>query len=598
MTRTSTVFTVAGVTLISGLLVYAVYFDYRRRNDASFRKQLRKEKKKIDKHVSQTKADASVSIDPDELRAALEKVRSEDMPASSAEREQFFMSQVGMGEQLCTQGPVFHLPAALCFYRALRVYPSPVELIVIYQKTVPEPVFKIVMDLMNMDVSEPSSSSGSANQAGNSEEEEEPSPVSPVRSSPPSETSSHEWDRVTDPGSQTTELHSGRCVGYYNTFPPKSMNVKVDQAEAADGKKKILVAAKDIKAGDVIYKEQPIVTVLDLDLEGTGRYCTQCFRQIEEDTAVFAEDDRLSAVYCSKDCQARSKSQSENILFGIEPLLPPEIAPDLTNLDERKAAQQAFVDYLKRRGKAVPLLVSRFLARQVASETMKMVPGVAGSTPVSSNSIEDGEYSLMDHIERLRYLVTNVPEEEVTLVSGVLKTALPGIEAFVSQDRQTVLSGKMAYNAIGVCFGNGRNDKPDTGERPEDRERTRTPFGTSKQIGSGFYAVSAYINHSCDPSARPSFSDGTAELSLIANRDIKEGEEITMAYVDVSQHPDESPVDARRRRRIELARGWRFACTCTKCLAEGAQGGAADTDVPDQKDESKVEEVVQRVEGR
>ncbi|KZT29328.1 MAS20-domain-containing protein [Neolentinus lepideus HHB14362 ss-1] len=542
MTRTSTVLTVAGVTLVSGLFVYAVYFDYRRRNDASFRKKLRKEKKKIDKHVAQTKGDISVSIDTEDLRAALEKVRSEDMPGSAEEKEKFFMTHVGMGEQLSIQGPAFHLPAALSFYRALRVYPSPVELIVIYQKTVPEPVFKIVMDLMNMDVKE-------------------------------------------------------RVEGYYNVFPPKNMKVKVGQVEAADGKKKILVAAEDFKAGDVIYKEQPIVTVLDLDLEGKGIYCTHCFREIEKDMAIHAEQDRWDAVYCSKDCQVNSKTQSENILFGLEPILPPQIAPDLTNKEERKAVQQVFVDYLKRRGKAVPLLVSRFLARQVAAETTKMIPAAGGSSPAASNSLEDGEYSFMDHIERLRYLVTSIPDEEVTLVANVLKAALPGIEAFVSQERQILLTGKMAYNAIGVCFGGGRHDKPDSDEHPEDKERTRTPYGTSKQIGSGFYAVSAYLNHSCDPSARPSFSSGTAELSLIANRDIKEGEEITMAYVDVSQHPDESPTDARRRRRIELACGWRFACTCTKCLAEGAQGGVADSDVPDQKDESKVEEVVQRVEG-
>ena len=32
----------------------------------------------------------------------------------------------------------------MAFFRALRVYPSPVELIVIYQKTIPEPVFKVI----------------------------------------------------------------------------------------------------------------------------------------------------------------------------------------------------------------------------------------------------------------------------------------------------------------------------------------------------------------------------------------------------------------------------------------------------------------------
>jgi hypothetical protein len=39
--RESTFFTVAGVTVITGLLAYAFYFDYKRRNDVDFRKKLR-----------------------------------------------------------------------------------------------------------------------------------------------------------------------------------------------------------------------------------------------------------------------------------------------------------------------------------------------------------------------------------------------------------------------------------------------------------------------------------------------------------------------------------------------------------------------------
>jgi uncharacterized membrane protein YebE (DUF533 family) len=39
--KTSTAVTVAGVTVATGVLAYAVYFDYKRRNDTSFRKKLR-----------------------------------------------------------------------------------------------------------------------------------------------------------------------------------------------------------------------------------------------------------------------------------------------------------------------------------------------------------------------------------------------------------------------------------------------------------------------------------------------------------------------------------------------------------------------------
>lgn len=38
--RVSTVLTVAGVTVLGGLVAYAVYFDYKRRNDVEFRKRL------------------------------------------------------------------------------------------------------------------------------------------------------------------------------------------------------------------------------------------------------------------------------------------------------------------------------------------------------------------------------------------------------------------------------------------------------------------------------------------------------------------------------------------------------------------------------
>jgi len=196
------VWTLTTLTLLGGLVAYAVYFDYKRRNDADFRKKLRKDKKRVDKTVAQTKEPESSSsgVSLEELRAALETVKHEEPPQTAEAREQYFMSQVGLGEQLAVQGPAFYLPAALSFYRALRVYPSPVELIVIYQKTVPEPIFKIVMEMTNLDVSSPSSSPSPGVQSLPETEEEE---TSPTRGGPPSEASSQDWDKVTDPGTQT-----------------------------------------------------------------------------------------------------------------------------------------------------------------------------------------------------------------------------------------------------------------------------------------------------------------------------------------------------------------------------------------------------------
>ena len=76
------------------------------------------------------------------------------------------------------------------------------------------------------------------------------------------------------------------------------------------------------------------------------------------------------------------------------------------------------------------------------------------------------------------------------------------------------------------------------------------------------------LNHSCVPSAKPAFTSGTAELHLVATRDIKAGEEVTVSYVDTSKRSKDNAMEARRRRRMELARGWHFACSCTRCEEE------------------------------
>lgn len=104
------------------------------------------------------------------------------------------------------------------------------------------------------------------------------------------------------------------------------------------------------------------------------------------------------------------------------------------------------------------------------------------------------------------------------------------------------------------------------------------------------------INHSCSPSARPSFASGTSELQLIANQDLKKGDEITIAYVDVTCHVNETVTEARRRRRAELVRGWRIPCMCARCEKEAptmtSDGESKSLALEVRPDESELEERV------
>jgi import receptor subunit TOM20 len=102
------------------------------------------------------------------------------------------------------------------------------------------------------------------------------------------------------------------------------------------------------------------------------------------------------------------------------------------------------------------------------------------------------------------------------------------------------------------------------------------------------------ISHSCDPCARPSFDSGNSTIQLVATRDIKAGDEITVSYVDASVRDDEDVVQARYRRRKELARGWRFACQCDRCIKEAPPPSFAGEELQ-LKDGSKVEPIVSQI---
>jgi import receptor subunit TOM20 len=84
-------------------------------------------------------------------------------------------------------------------------------------------------------------------------------------------------------------------------------------------------------------------------------------------------------------------------------------------------------------------------------------------------------------------------------------------------------------------------------------------------------------------------------MHLVATRDIKAGDEITVSYIDASVHDDENVFQARYRRRKELVRGWRFACQCDRCAREAPSSSAGEKEIELKDDESKVEQIVSQV---
>ncbi|ORX49502.1 protein import receptor MAS20 [Hesseltinella vesiculosa] len=136
----------AGAAAVVGVS-FLFYFDYKRRNNPDFRRKLKRDRKKAAKLAKQTEEDDKQTMIK-LIEHVIVSAAREQYPKTPEEMEKFFMTQVAEGESLCAQGEAHYNDAVLPFYKALKVYPAPEELLQIYQKTLPEAVFSIVMNIL------------------------------------------------------------------------------------------------------------------------------------------------------------------------------------------------------------------------------------------------------------------------------------------------------------------------------------------------------------------------------------------------------------------------------------------------------------------
>lgn len=131
----TTIFAAVG-TIFVGLGAYAIYFDHRRRTDPDFRRLLRRDQKKL-AQLRKESANESAQSHQQALKSAHQKAKATELPTSPEEREAAFMQEVARGETLYAAGEGMKYEAAVCFYRALKMYPQPAELTRIYEQTIP-----------------------------------------------------------------------------------------------------------------------------------------------------------------------------------------------------------------------------------------------------------------------------------------------------------------------------------------------------------------------------------------------------------------------------------------------------------------------------
>ncbi|KAJ2976206.1 hypothetical protein NQ176_g5087 [Zarea fungicola] len=86
------------------------------------------------------------------IKARVDEAKEEGFPQGVEEREAYFSEQV-MTAEVLSSDPSKAIESALAFYKGLKVYPSPGDLIRIYDSTVPKPILDILAEMIAYDSS-------------------------------------------------------------------------------------------------------------------------------------------------------------------------------------------------------------------------------------------------------------------------------------------------------------------------------------------------------------------------------------------------------------------------------------------------------------
>ncbi|KAJ3369391.1 hypothetical protein GGF31_005297 [Allomyces arbusculus] len=303
-----------------------------------------------------------------------------------------------------------------------------------------------------------------------------------------------------------------RHAAYYAHFPPPAVRSRVSIVESpapdlSTGSsrtfRRVLVAATDFARGTPMFAESALVACPSARALAGATHCAYCLARITADAHVAPQS---PLAFCSSTCESASWDRCDSHLFATGD------------------AGRDLVAACVRDGTSVPLLAARVLARMTRDE---LRAAEAGESPV---------YGVWDHVERWRYADSADPALDAVhagLVRAAIAAHVPAAAEFVTAERYAVLKGRVVYNVY------GKGGRAVEGGLDE---------------GVGLFPVVAYAAHACDANARvvmgKSGENGAPVVTVVAKRDVRQGERVTVAYADGVGHA------------VGLREGWSVECDC------------------------------------
>ncbi|KAG4991158.1 hypothetical protein AAZX31_09G098000 [Glycine max] len=290
---------------------------------------------------------------------------------------------------------------------------------------------------------------------------------------------------------------------FYSSFstttssPPPPIRVALTESVG-----RAVFATRPIASGDLIHTATP--TVCHPSSSSARAACYSCL-------AALPHSQSQGIPFCSQRCHQRSKGY-----YDVE----------------MKANWVAFNDYCWTRGLKYPFLVKRLVCMVISGDAR-------------SDTLD-----ILQPANLTPEMVLKM-EEEFLLLRNAFTKALIADEhiAFLTKQWYINILARIRINAFRIELAGGLYE--------DLLASAVASVEAEAAVGNAVYLLPSFYNHDCDPNAHIIWIDN-ADAKLKALRDIVEGEELRICYIDAS-------LDRNARQEL-LSRGFGFQCNCSRCL--------------------------------
>ncbi|PVD30036.1 hypothetical protein C0Q70_09297 [Pomacea canaliculata] len=379
--------------------------------------------------------------------------------------------------------------------------------------------------------------------------------------------------------------------------------VEIRQADVRKGKG--LFATTSFREGDVILTETPLVSAQfcwnELYKYKACEFCLRSLETAEEmsqrltenpaltlphpeccavDPSVFSLCPQCQVLYCSEACRTEAWNRYHRVLCmgpsrtdGKHPLL--QLQETWRNIHYPPETS------------SIMLLVKMAAMVRQSPDPKRMVDRFSKFVHTTVNEEEEIMHKLLGkefqgQLEVLRSLAAECLYHE-DIQQWLTPEGFQSVFALIGTNGQGIGSSsisKWVKNCESLVLSSEEKEQLDAfiDQLYIDLDQVSGAFLNCE--GSGLYELQSACNHSCVPNAEISFLHGNHTLTLSCARDIEQGEEIFISYLD------ECDVDRSRHSRQKILReNYLFICTCPKCLEQ-----AGDIDETSEEEMSEGEE--------